>query len=261
MDYHFYNALAYGNIVTLALSAFCILAVAIRAIWVRKFQPYWLAGLASLGYLAQTFLGSNMNASIVLASYFVGAFISAVLWYTVFDSMRAAYYTPGQKECLTMKLLGVYLGYIWALIILVCGIAVPASLSTILSQRYTSLSTAQNLMNTVYFTAYGLWAFLAFFFLQVFLTGSHFRHFIKSLSSYVFFLVLVNVGYTLDAYFAANPTTATISQASLVVLFVFYRVCGIIAILIVIIFGHSWRRPQQNEAQGLDESQLMQQVA
>lgn len=205
-----YTSEVVGSYVVIALNAIVLLAVIVQAVTSQGFNSqFFYIFLSSVCMLISASLNCVLpklrdyqRPSYILAGCFFSSVSSPLAWLVAFDVFRSVR-PPNSPRSSYMAM---YLGYLWAFIIIVCAAAVAGSMAQIEDNGYygTSLMQVYNIYSTLQLVSYGLWAFPVFFGIQWVVSSPHIKKYSSTLLVYVFLLVCGVVGTTVNMAITLN---------------------------------------------------------
>ncbi|KAG2222951.1 hypothetical protein INT45_012929 [Circinella minor] len=246
-----------------AFSAVTLIASVVQGYRYYKKAPlpyYTLSGLGAFTYL----IGSSIVGSLdqqsgtldemvpkAFASYFFGSIFPPILWTLVFYVYQAML-PVGQGEKIlygyvNTKLWGTAFGYLWAFIIFICAIGFVGTAGTLFnstSMSYNMIQQALNAIRTAQFVNFGLWAFIALYAYQHYISYDYMRPILRSFYVFSVLAFFVVIGRTVVTSNVGDQSAAIAVEA---VYFVFAELFGLAALGVVLAFGHTWQPEKDTE--------------
>ncbi|KAL1929330.1 hypothetical protein VTP01DRAFT_1468 [Rhizomucor pusillus] len=248
-----------GSYTIIALNAIVLLSVIGQAIYQRQLNArlvYILLSSASMlaaNALFCSLVNSRTSAysavtSYTLAEYVLVSITPPFAWLVAFDVYRLV--RPPNSSHSRYSFM--YLGYLWAAIVIVCVIAVAGSIASILERGFfINRAQAISLYGTFHFNGFGLWAFPVFFAIQWAICSSEIKRYTSTLLVYVFLLICGVVGSTiLLAVSLDQLTTLKAFSAASWANYALVQILTPVALLWAVFVGHRWQRPQEHDAHG-----------
>ncbi|KAI9262251.1 hypothetical protein BDA99DRAFT_560113 [Phascolomyces articulosus] len=248
----------------IALSAVTLIATGVQ--WYLKRGPlgyYILVGLGAFVYLIEGAIAGSLDQNYgqvdemfpkAMASYFFGSIFPPIIWILVFYVFQTMI-PQGQGEkvlygYVNTNLWGTLAGYLWSFIVIVSAVGFAGTAGHIIDSadsvgfgNYQSfVQQAMNAYRTAQFINFGLWAYLVFYAVQMYLSLSYMGPILRTFSIFSTFAFFVIIGRTAAASNVGDESAAVAVEA---VYFVFSQLFGLVALGIVLAFGHTWKPAEE----------------
>ncbi|KAI7852774.1 hypothetical protein BDC45DRAFT_512513 [Circinella umbellata] len=248
----------------IALSTVTLIASVVQGYRYYKKAPlpyYILSGLGAATYLIGLSIAGSLNQqsgtleemiSKTMASYFFKSIFPPILWILVFYVYQVML-PAGQGEkvlygYVNTKLWGTAFGYLWGFIIIICAIGFVGTMGTLLNATYIDYKMVQQALNairTAQFVNFGLWAFIALYAYQHYVSYDSMRPILRPFYVFSVLAFFVVIGRTVvTSNISVDQSTAIAVEA---VNFVFAELFGLAALGVVLAFGHTWQSEKNTE--------------